>query len=68
MYVAKISSESIFYRATLLEKTWSEEMLSNNIIELESKRFISYFLAKHWLNKKIVKLLIDRNQMEVIDG
>lgn len=67
MYVARLSSESIFYRATLLEKTWSEEMLSNNIIELESKRFISYFLAKHWLNKRMVGLMLNEKYIEIID-
>lgn len=68
MYVAKISSESLFYRATLFEKIWSEEMLSNNIIEIENKRFLSYFLAKYWINKKIVSLLVDQNKLEIING
>jgi ribonucleotide reductase beta subunit family protein with ferritin-like domain len=68
MYVAKLSSENLFYRATLFEKTWSEEISSNNIVELDSKRFISYFFAKYWLNKKIVSLLLENKQMEIIDG
>lgn len=68
MYVAKLSSENLFYRATLFEKTWSEEMLSNNIIELDSKRFPFYFLANYWINKKIVSLLINNKELEIING
>lgn len=67
MYVAKISSENLFFRATIFEKEWSEEMLSNSFTEIESKRFISYFLAKHWLNKKIVSILFNEKYIELID-
>lgn len=68
MYVAKFSSESLFYRVTLFEKKWSDEMLSNNIIELDSRRFLSYFLAKYWINKKIANLLINNKELEIING
>jgi hypothetical protein len=67
MYVAKFSSEGIFYRATLFKKDWSDEILSNKIIELDSKRFIFYFWAKYWINKKISNILIDQKMLEIIN-
>lgn len=68
MYVAKLSYENIFYRVTIFEKTWSEEMLSNSMLELDNKRFMSYFFAKYWLNKKLVDILIQDKQVEIVDG
>lgn len=68
MYVAKIASENLFFNVTIFEKTWSEEMLSNNIVELDSKRFLSYFLANYWINKKIASLLINNKELEIING
>jgi hypothetical protein len=67
MYVVKISSESLFYRATLFKKDWSDEILSNEIIEVDSKRFIFYFLARCWINKKISNLLINQGTLEIIN-
>ena len=42
MYVARFDRESIFWRVTIFEKNWSEEMLTNEVMEIRSKRFIYY--------------------------
>jgi hypothetical protein len=67
MYVVKFSSESLFFRVTLFEKQWSEEMLSNSMTEIDSRRFMFYCAAKRWVDKTIVRLLIKQKKMEIID-
>jgi hypothetical protein len=68
MYVARLSSEGFLYRATLFKKEWSDKILSNEIIEVDSKRFILYFLARCWIDRKISNLLIKQGTLEVIDN
>lgn len=67
MYVAKIIRYGIILEASVFEKEWSEEMLSNNIVLIKKKNFLLRFFAYRWVNAEITKILFTKKQLEIID-
>lgn len=68
MYVIKIVRDSILINASLYEKYWSEEMLSNNFNLINSKNFLFRFSAHRWINKQVCQELFTKKELEIIDG
>lgn len=68
MYVARIKKESVRYKASVIEKTWSEELMSNNISVVDSKSFFFKFVAKRWTEKTIIKNMINLGKLEISNG
>ena len=64
MYVARIKKDSLRYCASIIEKQWSSEMLSNSAEIIDSKRFFLKTNAKKWIKKRIVKILQDKKELE----
>jgi hypothetical protein len=67
-YVIKISGGKLGTSAHIYKKYWSEEFLSNTVTEITSKDFLFKFRAKMWAKKEIMKILIDKKEMEIVDG
>jgi hypothetical protein len=68
MYVAKFDREGILWRVTLLEKEWSQEMLSHEIKEISSKRFLFSTRAYRWIHNQIIIDLFAHRKLEIING
>ena len=68
MYVAKFDRENLLWRVTIFEKLWSEEMLTNEVKEIQSKKFIFHRRAYRWIEKEICKSLFYKHRLEIIDG
>jgi hypothetical protein len=68
MYVARFKKESIKHKVYIIEKTWSEEIMSNNVQIIDSKTFFFKFRAKRWSEKRIVKMMMDLGKLEILNG
>lgn len=68
MYVAKFDKALLRWRVTLFNKSWSEEMLSNEIEEIDSKTFFFHSSGYRWVNKEIAKQLFKQHKLEIING
>ena len=67
-YVIKISGGKLGTSAHIYKKYWSEEMFSNRVELITNKDFIFKFSAKRWAKKEILNILIDKKEMEIVDG
>lgn len=67
MYVAKILKHRVLFHATLFEKYWSEQMLSNTVQVICQKRFVFRSSARRWINSEISKDLFNKKKLEIID-
>lgn len=67
MYVVKIIKLRIFFQATLLEKQWSQEMLSNNVSVLSTKNFLLRSSAHKWARSEMAKHMFIKKRLEIID-
>lgn len=67
-YVVKISGGKLGTSAHIYKKYWSEELMSNIVTQINNKDFLFKFRAKRWAEKEIIKLLIDKKEMEIVDG
>lgn len=67
MYVAKITKYGLIFHAELLEKQWSEEILSNNIKKISNKNFFFRSSAYKWINSEISKTLFIKRELDIID-
>ena len=67
MYVAKITRSKLILHAQLLEKQWSEEMLSNKVDAISSKKFLFRYFAYKWINAEISRSLFMKKKLEIID-
>jgi len=67
-YVIKFSDGKLGTSAHIYEKYWSEEIFSNVVHPVKSKDFIFKFSARRWAKKEMLNLLIDKKEMEIIDG
>jgi hypothetical protein len=67
-YVIKISGGKLGTSAHIYKKYWSEELLSNTLTEITTKDFVFKFRARRWAEKEMLKILIDKKEMEIIDG
>jgi hypothetical protein len=68
MYVAKFDREGILWRVTVFEKIWSEGILSHEIKEIKSKRFLFHHSGYRWADREICRSLFYKHQLEIIDG
>ena len=68
MYVAKFDKEGIFWTITIFEKLWSEQMLTNEVKEIKSKRFLFHQRGYRWLEKEVCKSLFYKHKLEIING
>ena len=67
-YVIKISGGKLGTSAHIYKKYWSEEMLSNKVELITTKDFMFKFRAKRWAEKELLNILIDKKEMEIVDG
>lgn len=67
MYVGKISGSGWRLTASVYQKTWSNELSSNKIELINSKRFFLKFMAKNWINATICKDLLKHKELEIND-
>ena len=68
MYIAKFNRDDFLWRVTIFEKRWSESMLSNELIEVNSKLFFFHFSGYRWINREISRILFDQHKLEIING
>jgi len=67
-YVIKLSNGKLGTSAYIYEKHWSNEMLSNTVSEINNKDFMFKFRAKRWAKKELIKTMLFKQEMEIIDG
>lgn len=67
MYVAKIYRRGVVVSATIFEKNWSEDLSSNVITILGSKKFISKRRANQWVNNKVCNHLSSNKRLEILN-
>lgn len=67
MYVAKIIKNKIIFHATVFEKYWSEEMLSNSVDVISEKKFLLRSSAYKWVNAEVARHLFMKKKLEIID-
>jgi len=68
MYVARFDKKGIRWTITLFEKSWSEEMQTNEVTEVDSHKFFLHGSAKRWVRNEIVKKLVKQHKLEIING
>jgi hypothetical protein len=68
MYVAKFYRESLLWRVVLFEKEWSDIMMTHEVKEISTKRFVLHGRGYRWIYKEIGKTLFTQRKLEVIDG
>jgi hypothetical protein len=68
MYVARFARYGLRWSVVLFEKSWSEQMQSNEVYEINSHRFFLHGSAKRWVRKEIVKKLVQQHKLEIING
>jgi hypothetical protein len=68
MFVAKFDKEGILWRVTIFEKNWCEEVFSNEVKQVQSKKFLFHSSGYRWINKEICKRLFDKHELEIING
>lgn len=67
MYVAKFSKSGIRWDVKLFNKSWSSEMLSNEVKEIASKRFFLHSSGYRWVHKRIIMEIVSKHGLEIID-
>jgi hypothetical protein len=68
MYVAKFDRQGIIWHVTVFEKIWSEEMLSNEVKEIKSKKFLLHRCGYRWAERQICQSLFYKHRLDIIDG
>jgi|688.fasta_scaffold1408723_2 hypothetical protein len=68
MYVIRIKNESFRYNVSVIEKIWSEEMLSNKVEVLDNRKFFLKFRGRKWAEKRILKMMKDIGKLEITNG
>lgn len=53
---------------TVIEKNWSETMLSHSVNEISSCKFVLRSSAKKWADKSILDIINTRYGLEYING
>lgn len=67
-YVIRFSNGKLGTSVYIYEKYWSNEIISNIVKPIIKKDFIFKFRAKRWAEKEIINILINKKEMEIIDG
>ena len=68
MYLARFDKKNIFWHVTIFEKLWSEEVFSNEVKEIKSKKFLFHYRGYRWIEKEICRSLFYKHRLEIIDG
>lgn len=68
MYVVRFDRESVLWRVTVFEKIWSDQMLTNEVKEIKSKRFLFHQHGYRWIEKEICRSLFYKHKLEIING
>ena len=69
MYLIKFSRKSFFiFHTSVWSKEWSEEFNSHKIEQLGEKNAILLSSARRWAHNIIIRDLVLRKKMEVLDG
>lgn len=67
MYVKKLVKNKLILHATVFEKYWSEEILSNKVEPISQKKFLLRCSAHRWMNAEISRNLFMKKKLEIID-
>jgi hypothetical protein len=68
MYVARFARYRVRWYVVLFEKSWSEQMQSNEVYEINSRKFFFHGSAQRWVRKEIVKKMVKQHKLEIING
>lgn len=68
MFIVKMVRNGIMINVTVMEKDWSETMLTHSVKEISSSRFILRSSAKKWADKNILDIINTRYGLEYING
>lgn len=68
MFIVKTMRKGLMVEVTVIEKRWSESMLSNVVETISSSRFFLRSSARRWANKEMLKVIDQRYGMEYING
>lgn len=68
MFIVKTMRKGLMVEVAVMEKRWSESMLSNVVETISSSRFFLRSNARRWANKEMLKVIDQRYGMEYING
>jgi hypothetical protein len=68
MYIAKFIHNEGRWNVTLMEKRWSDSLLSHEIELIGNRKFFLYSSGQRWIRKQIIKNLVKYKQLEILDG
>jgi len=68
MYVGKINRKAILLCASVYEKSWSDEILSNQVSLINTKTFLFRSFAYKWINAEVCKQLLNKHELEIVNG
>lgn len=68
MYVAKFDRKGLLWHVKVFEKIWSEQILSHEIKEIQSKKFLFHQRGYRWVEKEVCRSLFYKHKLEIIDG
>lgn len=68
MYLGKVTRGHLRWKASLYNKHWSDDMGTNEMTEINSKKFILNYFARRWVRNETVRNLIGNHELEIIDG
>ena len=68
MYVASFTRHGLVWHASVINKKWSEEIFSYEVDCTKKKNFAFLFNAKRWARKQILNNMIERRELEFVNG
>jgi hypothetical protein len=68
MYVASFVKKNLVWHASIINKKWSDEMFSYEASCIDKRKFMFLVSAKRWAKKQILNNMIDRKELEFING
>lgn len=68
MYVIAFNKNRLKWKVSLLKKSWSNDLLSNQIDYISSKNFLFKGRGHSWAVKEIINYMQDKNELEITNG
>lgn len=68
MYVVRIDNKPIGMVVYVMEKSWSNTMMTHEVRQIDSKRFILRMRANFWIRKTVARDMFEQHELEIIDG
>jgi len=68
MYVVKLDKRVLVWKVSVLKKSWSDTMSSNEVSEIASDKIMFRYRADRWSYKKISEDLLKHKKLEIING